>query len=113
MTIGGQSLYQNGVSATDGGFLQILTTTTTSEALHRAASAAALGGGENVPEELKRSRVRYGELTGSEEIFQGEPRTVGFGVEDEVAPIRKGVKYDNLSGASNVPSGVISAESRI
>lgn len=50
LVIGGVCLHHNGVSATDGGFLQILTTTSNSRALHDAASIGALGGEENVPE---------------------------------------------------------------
>ena len=62
LALGGLSLYQNGVSATDGGFLQILTTTSTSKALNAAASGGALGGQESVPEELRDLKIRYGEL---------------------------------------------------
>ena len=93
LVLGGLSLYQNGVSATDGGFLQIVTTTSTSKALHAAASGGALGGQENVPEELRDLKIRYGELISGEEESKVVTRRVGFGVEDEVVPIQKGVPY--------------------
>lgn len=54
--------YKNGVSAIDGGILQILMTTTGRTELEKRAMRGCLGGYENVPEELKQLEVRFGEL---------------------------------------------------
>ncbi|KAH8704394.1 hypothetical protein GQ44DRAFT_764181 [Phaeosphaeriaceae sp. PMI808] len=56
------SLHQNGASTIQDGFLQMLTTTIGSDTLREAAAGSSLGGEENVPEELKRLKIRYGEL---------------------------------------------------
>jgi hypothetical protein len=97
---GGLSLYRNGVAATDGGFLQILTTTAASRALHEKAVEGALGGDLNVPEELRELRASYGEIVGGKEGVEGvegvRRRRVGFGVESEVVPIQKGVNYGGV-----------------
>lgn len=80
----------NGVAATDGSFMQLVTTTTGSAVLDRAAAGGCLGGNESVPTELKELRVRFGEIMGRE----GEVvRRAGFGVEGEVGPLRKGERY--------------------
>jgi len=77
----------------DRGFLQILITTSNSKACNEAASSGALGGQENVPEELKKLKVKNGQLTSGEGEMKTVRMRVGFGVEDEVLPIQKGVKY--------------------
>lgn len=57
------ALRHNGVSAIDGGFLQILMTAATGNtAIEQAARAGCLGGEENIPPELKSLEVRFGEL---------------------------------------------------
>jgi hypothetical protein len=61
--------------------------------LHAAASGGALGGQENVPEDLRDLKIRFGELINGEEESKAVTRRVGFGVEDEVVPIQKGVTY--------------------
>jgi hypothetical protein len=109
LALGGLSLYQNGVSATDGGFLQIVTTTSTSKALHAAASEGALGGQENVPEELRDLKIRYGELINGEEESKAVTRRVGFGVEDEVVPIQKGVTYGSVVAERNSTGSIQSS----
>ncbi|KUJ09690.1 uncharacterized protein LY89DRAFT_761314 [Mollisia scopiformis] len=96
LLIGSILLHRNGVSATDGGFLQILTTTSTSKALHGAASQGALGGAENVPDQLKELKVRYGELIDDDSELKALRRRVGFGVEHEVVPIQKGARYGGV-----------------
>lgn len=70
------------MSATDGGFLQILTTTSASKTLHRVAEGGSLGGEENVSKELKELKIKLGELNSGRGA-----RRAGFGTEDEVAPI--------------------------
>lgn len=88
--VGGLALIWNGVAATDGSFMQIVSTTTGSAVLDRAAAGGCLGGEESVPTELKDLKVRFGEIVGRE----GEVvRRAGFGVESEVGPLRKSEKY--------------------
>lgn len=91
IVLGVISLYRNGVSAMDGGFLQILVTTTGSERLTEAAAAGCLGGEESIPLELKKINIRFGEIkrgTGN-----GRSSVASFGLADEVAPLRAGVLY--------------------
>jgi hypothetical protein len=57
------ALRSNGVSAIDGGFVQILMTAATGNtAVEQAARTSCFGGPENIPEELKKLKVRFGEL---------------------------------------------------
>ncbi|KAH8597659.1 hypothetical protein B0O99DRAFT_508321 [Bisporella sp. PMI_857] len=89
--VGFLALLKNGVSATDGSFMQIITTSTGSAILDRAAAGGCLGGDESVPKELKDLRIKFGEI-----ISRGDPGTVkraGFGAEGEVTNLRKGEKY--------------------
>ena len=90
------SLYANGVPAQDGGFFQILVTTRGSEVLDRAARAGCLGGEENVPQALKDVKVRFGEFIGGGEK-SGSIAMAGFGTEDEVRMIQKGMFYGGES----------------
>jgi hypothetical protein len=63
LVVGLLALRDNGTSAIDGGFLQILMTAATGETeIERAARGGDLGGEENVPERLKRLKVRFGEF---------------------------------------------------
>ena len=64
------SLRRNSVSAIDGGFLQILMTTMGSKDLEKAAAARYLIGNKNVPEGLKKMRIRFGELVG-DGLYEG------------------------------------------
>lgn len=81
--LGFLALGWNGVSATEGGFLQILCTTTASWRLREIAGGGCLGGGENVPEDIKGVRIRFG-------VVGSEGRGVaGFGISDEVEPLLK------------------------
>ena len=104
LVIGSILLYCNGVSATDGGFLQILTTTSNSKALHNAASIGALGGEENVPERLKDLKVRYGELVDDNSELNDLRRRVGFGIGNEVVPIQKGARYGGVEDLRHLRS---------
>ena len=85
--LGSLALVQNGVSATEGGFLQLLCTTRGSSVLDEKARAGCLGGEENVPEELQNLLVRFGELR------NGEGVRAGFGVSYEVQDLVKGRNY--------------------
>lgn len=62
ITLGGIALHWNGVSAMDGGFMQIITTSTGSSVLEKAAAGGCLGGSENIPHELRDLKIIFGEL---------------------------------------------------
>ncbi|TVY14894.1 hypothetical protein LARI1_G006393 [Lachnellula arida] len=89
--LGGLALFKNGVSAIDGGFLQIVATSTGSAVLDHAAAGGCLGGDESVAQELKDLKVRFGEFIGRQE--PGRIRRAGFGVETEVTALKKGALY--------------------
>lgn len=98
LAIGLRSLHLNGVSAIDGSFVQILMTTTGSKRLEHAAAQGCLGGYENVPRGLQETRIRFGEFENLEDSAykSGNDQTVsraGFGLEGEVRPLRRGVRY--------------------
>jgi hypothetical protein len=84
--IGYFSLQRNGVAALSDSFLQLLVTITRSEALDRVAQPCSLGGDEQATEELKRTRIMFGELAGGDRAV----RRIGFGLEDEVVRLWKG-----------------------
>ncbi|KAF2819631.1 hypothetical protein CC86DRAFT_430414, partial [Ophiobolus disseminans] len=62
LVLGLLALRYNGVAAIDGGFVQILMTTTGRTELEEAAIKGCLGGEENIPKELKKLKVRFGEM---------------------------------------------------
>lgn len=91
LILGLKSLHANGASAIDGGFLQIVMTTLGSKSLEQAAAGGSRGGKENVPEELKKLRVRFGELLGDRAIGNGAEdstvrRRMGFGTSEGLVP---------------------------
>ena len=88
--LGGLALYWNGVSAMDGGFMQIITTSTGSAILDKAAAGGCLGGNESVPQELKDLRIRFGEFIGRDDELV---KRAGFGVESETTALKKGASY--------------------
>lgn len=81
------ALKSNGVSASNGGFLQILTTTRASETLDRVAVKSSLGGRENVSRELEEMQVLYGELPSKE--GSTAVQRFGFGLLSEVRPLTR------------------------
>lgn len=89
--IGGMALHYNGVSAMDGGFMQIITTSTGSAVLDRAAAGGCLGGEESVPQELKDLEIKFGEIIDREE--PGRIKRAGFGVESEITALKRGDNY--------------------
>ena len=91
LAIGSFALRQNGVSAIDGGFTQLITTSTGSAALKKLAAGGCLGGDENVPDGLKELRIRFGELVG--EGKEGLVRRAGFGTKEETISLAKGELY--------------------
>jgi hypothetical protein len=88
ITIGYLSLQGNGVAALSDSFLQLLVTMTRSEQLDRVAQPCALGGDEQATQELKHTRIMFGELVGGAQAV----RRIGFGMEDEIVPLRKGTR---------------------
>jgi hypothetical protein len=90
IVLGGLALYWNGVSAMDGGFIQIITTSTGSAILDRAAAGGCLGGDESVPQELKDLEIRFGEFIGRADA---PVKRAGFGVESETTTLKKGANY--------------------
>jgi hypothetical protein len=69
LVLGLLALHHNGVTAIDGGFVQLLMTTTGQTKIEDAIGAGCLGGEENIPNELKRMRVRFGEMVGNERLL--------------------------------------------
>ncbi|RDW70353.1 hypothetical protein BP5796_08750 [Coleophoma crateriformis] len=99
LILGTVALLKNGVSATDGGFLQLLTTCTGSEILKKKAAGGCLGGMESVPEGLLETKIQFGELVLDEQT--GPVRRAGFGVPSEVTELQKGTTYGTFaSGVS-------------
>lgn len=87
--IGLVALVRNGI-ASDVAFSRVLVTTRNPE-LDQIARGACLGG-DPVPEELRRTKVRFGELWGMEDDEVAGSAHAGFGMEG-VTPLRKGKKY--------------------
>jgi hypothetical protein len=85
------ALHQNGVTAVDGGFIQLVATSTGSATLDKIAAGSCLGGSEGAPKELLELKVRFGELIGEEK--EGEARRAGFGIDEETVPLVKGGLY--------------------
>lgn len=98
--LGIQALHQNGIPATDGGFIQVLSTTTGSARLRKAAAGNCLGGdGDNLTKQLKGTKIRFGELVDMQVEVDGHlVRRAGFGVDDEIIPLIKGGKYGVVHG---------------
>lgn len=88
--LGSLALIQNGVAATDGGFVQIIATTTGSAALDNAAAGGCLGGSDNVTQGLKELKIRFGQLVGRK---PGNIKLAGFGTDAEVVPLQRGTRY--------------------
>ena len=92
LVLGGWALRTNGVAATDGGFLQILTTTRGSAEVDRVARGCCLGSEENWSSELMSLKVKFGEmenLAGSRLSEDMGYKFSGFGVEGEVRSLKK------------------------
>ncbi|CZS95332.1 uncharacterized protein RCO7_05773 [Rhynchosporium graminicola] len=91
IVMGFLALLKNGVTATDGGFMQLITTTTGSAIIDKAAAGGCLGGDESVPQELKDMEIRFGEFVGRDE--PGRVKRAGFGVDSELTSLTKGADY--------------------
>lgn len=81
IVFGLNALRLNGISATDGGFLQIMMTTTGDTEMSRKVQAGSLGGSGNAPKELLELKVRFGELVCGEGTASG--KKYGFGTTEE------------------------------
>ena len=81
------SLWRNGVAATDGGFLQVMMATRGDTEMERLVFKEGVVATGEVSAELKRLRVRYGELTIGNE-GAGASR-VGFGTVGETVELKK------------------------
>ncbi|KAH9872612.1 hypothetical protein J1614_005005 [Plenodomus biglobosus] len=82
------SLWQNGIPAADGGFLQIMIATRGNTAMERLVLQERPIGIDNISDELKSLKVRYGELA-TEEAPGIEGRRLGFGTAEETLSLRK------------------------
>ncbi|KAK0118144.1 hypothetical protein ONS95_012450 [Cadophora gregata] len=91
VVMGCLALMKNGVSATDGGFMQLITTNTGSAIVDKAAAGGCLGGDESAPQELKDLEIRFGEFIGRDE--PGRIKRAGFGVDSELTSLTKGADY--------------------
>ncbi|KAE8380431.1 hypothetical protein BDV26DRAFT_279500 [Aspergillus bertholletiae] len=102
--LGYWSLRQNGVPATDNGFLQVAMTTRGNYRLDQLAMRGCLGGNHNESAELKNLEVQFGELVQQDSSRLGmepgnlgslptEVRLAGFAPKDEVAPLVVGKPY--------------------
>lgn len=89
--LGGIALHKNGVSAVDGGFIQIIATSTGSAILDKAAAGGCLGGDESIPQELKDLEIRFGEIIDREE--PGKIKRAGFGIGSEITALKRGDNY--------------------
>jgi hypothetical protein len=99
VVLGMLALFRNGVSASSGGFLQILCTTRGNETLDNATIGASLGGRENVSRELREMKVAFGELPTKEGAGGGAIRRAGFGHPHEITPL---IKKELYGGAKTI-----------
>jgi hypothetical protein len=91
--VGLWSLHSNGVAAQDGGFFQLLVTTTGSRELHRAAARSnGLGGGFDIPQELKDMKVKFGQFVDENKTGIAMP-LVGFGGESEIQTLLRRKRF--------------------
>jgi hypothetical protein len=82
------SLWQNGIPAADGGFLQIMMATRGNTAMEKLVLQERLLGVDSISEELKKLEVRYGELV-TEEALEIEGKKMEFGTMEETVSLRK------------------------
>ncbi|KAB8219536.1 hypothetical protein BDV33DRAFT_204247 [Aspergillus novoparasiticus] len=105
--LGYWSLRQNGVPATDNGFLQVAMTTRGNNKFDQLAMGGCLGGNHNEPAELKNLEVQFGELAQPDtsrlnmELNElgsstSDVRLAGFAPKEDVAPLLVGKRYGRL-----------------
>jgi hypothetical protein len=86
IALGFVAMLHIGVSATSGGFFQVLCTTAASGAVNRLAQKACLGGEQSLPKELQELEGIFGEMRRG----PGEPRLAAFGTAKETVRLVKG-----------------------
>jgi hypothetical protein len=91
LVLGFWALTKNGVSATEAGFIQLITMSTGSAILDTSAAGGCLGGNESAPQELKDLKIRFGEFICRKD--PGRTKRAEFGVDSEVVPLKKGDNY--------------------
>lgn len=74
--------------ATDGGFLQIMMATRGNTEIERLVLQERLTAIDNISQELKNLKTRYGELVG-EDVLGVAGRRLGFGTVEETVSLRK------------------------
>ncbi|KAF2125621.1 hypothetical protein P153DRAFT_359973 [Dothidotthia symphoricarpi CBS 119687] len=100
LAVGLLALRHNGVSAIDGGFVQILMTTTGHTELDRVAMKGCLGGEKNIPKELEMLKIRFGELLSRETCAVGD-------VANEKQSAKNGGRRSDFIGGSVASDDVI------
>jgi hypothetical protein len=82
------SLWRNGSAVTDGGFVQVMLATRGDTEMERLAVQEGCTSADNMSQELKQIKLRYGQLTVGQ---QGEADDVrmGFGTVDETISVKK------------------------
>lgn len=98
--LGFWALKENGVSAIDGGFIQLISTSAGSSALRKEAVKGCLGGEENIPQSLKDLEIRFGDMRNKSKYEVGENgrevRKAGFGTQSEILPLNKKADYGSV-----------------
>jgi hypothetical protein len=82
------SLWQNGVPAADGGFLQIMIATRGNTEMERLVLRERTTAINNISQELQNLKIRYGELV-SEDVLGVVGRRLGFGTVEETVSLKK------------------------
>jgi hypothetical protein len=82
------SLWHNGTPAADGGFLQIIMATRGNTEMERLVLQERLLAIDNISEELRNLKIRYGELVG-EDVLGDKERRSGFGTVEETVSLKK------------------------
>lgn len=88
MAIAIWSLWRNRAPATDGGFLQIMMATVGDTEMGRVIIEEKLAAIDDMTDELKNLKIRYGELVNGNILGTGGKR-FGFGTVDEITSLRK------------------------
>lgn len=82
------SCWRNDNAATDGGFIQIMLATRGATEMERLVLKEGCTSADNMPQELKQLKLRYGQLTVGQNIGVDEIR-MGFGTVDETICLKK------------------------
>jgi hypothetical protein len=83
------SLWRNGILAADSGFLQIMMATRGNTEMERLVLQEKLMATDNMPEELRNLKTRYGELVG-EDVLGAQRKRLGFGTIEDTVSVRRG-----------------------